>query len=321
MESPKVRTETSVPKRKYKNELRGAWDMIACSPEQPTGYLIAGHCYKHEGYKALLQGKQEAESRKNCRMDILGQLPLEIIHSIFDNYFDRDSITSCSRIPSPHHMLLPSISQHIEEIKIIHNSQLSATLVELFRTTKFPKMRSLNIELKNYYVLANHVDPISYSKLSFILNAFSKTLTILDLYFLEKSTNLPNLSAILNICNSLTTLRYVPVEPDYPVFLPITLTAQQNASLKKLLLSSPCKKDKMKRTDLQKLLKYFPHLSHLAIQNCNESIYTAIRKHGQSIKILQVMPDQYSYNCTFAIKWNNCDNITLYNNSPGLKYV
>ncbi|KAG2228336.1 hypothetical protein INT45_011128 [Circinella minor] len=371
MESSKVRTEVSVPERKYQKELRDAWSMITCSPEHPTGYLIAGHCYKdhgkqekaieifnmglnhvpikHKEYEALLQGKQEAdESRKNCRMDILGQLPLEIIHYIFDNYFDQDSITPCSRVCStwrniildyskfwkrilfeshlseddelsPHHMLLPSISQHIEEIKIIHNSQLSATLIELFQTTKFPKMRSLKI--KHHIIVYDYKGPMSYAEFPSILNAFSMTLTTLDLDIVNESTNLPSLSDILNNCNNLTTLRYVLVKPEHPVFLPITLATQQNTSLKELLLSSHCKKDKMNRTELQKLLKYSPHLSHLAIQNCDDSIYTAVREHGQSINKLQVLHDHYSYNCRFDIELNNHDNIALYNNSPGLKYI
>ncbi|KAG2228359.1 hypothetical protein INT45_011151 [Circinella minor] len=309
MESSKVRTEISEPKRKYKNELRRAWNMITCSSEHPTGYLIAGHCYKdhgkqekaievfnmglnhvpikHKEYEALLQGKQEAESRKNCRMDILGQLPLEIVHYIFDNYFDQELITPCSRVCSTWRNIILDYSKFWKRISFGNN----------------------------------HGDPISYAELPSALNAFSKTLTTLDLYFYNKSTNLPNLSDIINNCNNLTTLRYVLVKPEHPVFLPITLTSQQNTSLKELLLSSPCKKDKMNRIELQKLLKYSPYLSHLAIQNCDDSVYTAVRKHGQSIDKLQVMHDHYSYNCRFDIELDNRDNNVLYNNLSGLKYI
>ncbi|KAG2225654.1 hypothetical protein INT45_012126 [Circinella minor] len=88
MESTKVRAGT----RKYE-ELQDAWDMIAFDPEDPTGYLTAGYCYKdqvtHYNYNALRQGKQEAKSRKTKRVDILSQLPLEITH--------QESITSYSR--------------------------------------------------------------------------------------------------------------------------------------------------------------------------------------------------------------------------------
>ncbi|KAI7853102.1 hypothetical protein BDC45DRAFT_156013 [Circinella umbellata] len=196
MNSPKVRAEKRrAPERRYKNELRGAWNMMTCSPEDPTGYLIAGHCYKdhgkqkkaikvfnmglnqvsikHKEYEALRQGKQEAESRKNKRMDILGLLPLEIIHSIFDNYFDRNSITPYSRVCStwrniilnyskfwerlyfgsvdpnstpapPHHMLLPSISQHVQEVEISYDRRIEL-LFRILRTANFSKMWSLKI--------------------------------------------------------------------------------------------------------------------------------------------------------------------------------
>ena len=135
------------------------------------------------------------------------------------------------------------------------------------------------------------------------LNAFSKTLTTLDLQFYNMSANFPpNLSDILNICKNLTMLRYVVVNPDCQVFLPITLTAQQNTSLKELILPSACKKDKMNRTELQKLLKNSPHLSRLAILNCDDSIYTAVQKHGQSINKLEVVHHNSAYNCKFHIE-------------------
>ncbi|KAG2217991.1 hypothetical protein INT45_006245 [Circinella minor] len=334
MESPKVETKTRASEGKYKNELRRAWNMITCSPKDPTGYLIAGHCYKdhgkqekaikvfnmglnqvstkHKEYEALRQGKQEAESRKNCRMDILGQLPLDIIHYIFDNYFDQDSITPYSRIcstwrnivldyskfwkrisfgnrrskndmVSPHHMLLPSICQHVQEIEIICNSPLE-TLFELFRTIKFSKMRSLKI------IQDRTVDfegPISYAKLPSVLNVFSKTLTTLDLELRSESTDLPTLSDILNICNNLTKLRYV-VNSHYQVLMPITITKQHKTLLLKELICSS----------------------------------TSIQKHGQSIHELYVNHDQAPhYVLSFKTESNDDDNITVNNNSLGLEHI
>ncbi|KAG2227542.1 hypothetical protein INT45_002227 [Circinella minor] len=122
MEPPKVRAETWVQKEKYKNELQDALDMIIFDSEDPTGYLLADHCYKEKGNKeeaievfnmglkhvsvthnndeALCQRKQEAGSRKAKRMDILGQLPREISNHIIGTYFDQESITPCSRVCS-----------------------------------------------------------------------------------------------------------------------------------------------------------------------------------------------------------------------------
>ncbi|KAG2225649.1 hypothetical protein INT45_012121 [Circinella minor] len=135
MESTKVRAGT----RKYEEELQDAWDMIAFDPEDPTGYLTAGYCYKdqrkqekaihvfnmglkqvsvtHYNYDALRQRKQEAKSRKTKRVDILSQLPLEITHHIIDN-FDQESITLYSRICSSWRNIILKHSKYWERMTI-----------------------------------------------------------------------------------------------------------------------------------------------------------------------------------------------------------
>ncbi|KAG2216465.1 hypothetical protein INT45_006536 [Circinella minor] len=366
MESTKVRAGTGVQiKRKYENELEDAWDMITSSPKDPTGYLIAGYCYKdkgkqekainvfnmglnqvsitHKEYEALRQGKQEAESRKNKRMDILGQLPLDIIYLIFDDYFDQGSIipylhvcsrwhkiivdyskfwermsfgncSSKSEMVLPYYMLLPSICQHVQELEVFNKSHI-ATLFELFRINNFSRIRSLKVEQNEYWAFKN---PVSYAALSTALNAISKTLTTLDLSLEAKSANLPSLSDILNISSNLTTLRYV-IEHNHAVLLPITITPQHKTMLKELALSSLCEEDTINSTELQKLLHHSPYLSHLAIGNCDDTIYTAIQNHGQTINSLYL--DHYKLYNEFSIRhmWNNSHSIVLDNSSPGLK--
>ncbi|KAI7853678.1 hypothetical protein BDC45DRAFT_586354 [Circinella umbellata] len=361
----KIQAKAWGQKGKYENELEVSRIMIEYVPDDPSGYLIAGHCYKEQGkqekaievfnmglkqasvmhkeYKALRQGKQEAESRKNKRMDILGQLPLEIIFYIID-HFDKETITpylhvclkwhkiilnypkfwermsfgncsSKSEMVLPYYMLLPSICQHVQEIEMFNKSHIT-TLFKLFLTNNFSKIRSLKVEQTNYWSFEN---PVSYAALSTALNAVSKTLTTLDLSLEAKSANLPSLSDILNISSNLTTLRYVIEEYNYAVFLPIKITPQHQTMLKELALSSLCEEDTINGTELQKLLNHSPYLSHLAIGNCDETIYRAIQNHGQSINSLYI--DHYKLYNEISIKhmWANSHNIVLDTSSPGLK--
>ncbi|KAG2225698.1 hypothetical protein INT45_012170 [Circinella minor] len=297
-------------------------------------------------YEALRQGKKEAESRKNKPIDILSQLPLEITHHIIDNYFDQKSIAPYSRVCSTwrniilHHskywkrmiiewqdittneentllpyMLLPSICQHVKEIEIFNEPSV-AKLTKLFKTNNFSKFQSLKI-IREYDDQAYPQSSISYYQFSSVLTAISKTLTNLSLVLGGNNTDLPNLSDIFNICGNLTTLRYMAVT-DSPVFIPLTIAAQHKTSLKELEIFSACKEDKINSTELQKLLENSPYLSCLAIGNCDDTIYTAIQKHGKNINSLYI-----DHNILHNIRLTLFDlnDIPLDNNLPGLNYL
>ncbi|KAG2219273.1 hypothetical protein INT45_000049 [Circinella minor] len=249
-----------------------------------------------EHYDLLTQGKNEALSRAKKRFDILSRLPLDIRHEIIDNYFSRKELTQFTRVCSswrkmiinysklwkqilavewndkpkegeiPVHTLLPSISQHIQELELPQNTKTS-TYMNNIPTTPLPP-------------------PISYVRFIPSFVSVAQSLTSLDISFSRKAYEVPLFSDILMNLPNLTTLRYDVQQRVYQPLVLFPITISSPTRLKRVAIQSD--REKINDIELQKLLTNSPDLRCLSIGNCDDSVYETIGKYGHNIKELNI---------------------------------
>ncbi|KAI8144382.1 hypothetical protein BJV82DRAFT_667590 [Fennellomyces sp. T-0311] len=191
--------------------LEDAETMIRLSSTSPLGYLRAGNVYTTSGQAHMAvdiykQGlamvpaanlewvilrvcKQQASSRKRARFDIVGKLPLEIVHKIFENV---DDIAMCTAVP-----LVSKYVQHLAFGGPSSSNALDMHYLKFIMNGLFTNLTSLALQGQHLVGVRSK----DIEKLLLLLENTLKTLKISEFSY----SNFP-LKRILVHCRNLREL-------------------------------------------------------------------------------------------------------------------
>ncbi|KAI8137567.1 hypothetical protein BJV82DRAFT_634849 [Fennellomyces sp. T-0311] len=255
------------------------------------------------GYLEIRHDHEKAKARSQRRVDFIANCPYDIVPFIVNNIAD-DTIVESTMVSRTWHTrilqcqtrwrafqvgnfrnrvyhLLPAVSHHIVELKLVAHPLFLAKCFRLMQRRVYPRLRSLEIE-------GNGCAPDQVYRFSSdfcgTLPSISGTLT--HLHIADISTGLPPLAAILAICRNLSKV-YVKNAGSDPVWLS-GLSLPHTTLLTHLTLSTSFRE--LSASDLEPLLRCSPALTYLELTHCNVEILLPIERYSRNLTHLLLNP-------------------------------
>ncbi|KAI8137377.1 hypothetical protein BJV82DRAFT_661370 [Fennellomyces sp. T-0311] len=338
----------------FAQELKEASTLIDYAPRDAAGYLALGCRYADQGYQTraiqvfedglrnvprtnsqynkLSAAKQRALSQRRIRIDIMANVPYDVMGAITEQIPD-ETLRSCLMVSSVwrqrllaypgcwrdihikkferfdyFHLpkvynTLPLICHHIRKLTLPHCPRVTLAL-KAMTTMNFSSMQSLEIPDPPYGYDCHH-----YASLCLSLPNIAESLTTLDVsLFIEKPDIL---SQILKICQKLTALRYCNLTGTN-VFTRLALP--HRTSLRKVVLEAPLLS--FQSSNLVPLFQSSPDIRYMVLRGCGSDIYAAVNEHCPNIKIFWVVNFPYklsSLDYVDSKRYNGLTNLHMYN--------
>ncbi|KAI9492526.1 hypothetical protein BDB00DRAFT_428859 [Zychaea mexicana] len=235
-------------------------------------------------------------------IDIFTRLPYDVALLIID-LLQQHAVAECTRVCSawralvldyskpwchieatswgrtralPPYKLLPSVSQHVQEIRLLFSNQ-ALNCIKLLRTENFHNLRVLHIQERKQSL---------YSELCSALPNVANTLTMLDLY-IGRDDDVPYLAPILSICRNLTRLKFDSSHKDNSKAFSTMFSLSHTTRLTEIeLLSRDSESIQAER--LESLIQHSPHIQWVLLYNFTTDVYETVRLHCPGIKYLMI---------------------------------